>query len=277
MTVTPVRAEQTQIKVQDLPQGEVVEAKTYPWSAIGKFNNGVGGSCTAVLISQNYALTAAHCLFLKNTGRYLPAQSFHLIFGYENQQFRDHLRVSAFYVSPKYEPTRPYETLASDWALLSISGQPTTRPLDISQPYNTAESLLMTAGYSHQTPYAMTADRQCRFVGRSHDGSLIYDTCHAPAGFSGAPVIVSNADKRSHSIVGIHVANQVWQAQSIAIAIPIEVILREIEPCIKDHNCQFQHVATGTEPTAAEILAGLRSSPLCATKDQRCKTTLIGP
>jgi V8-like Glu-specific endopeptidase len=288
MTVTPVRAEQTEIKVPNLSQGEVVEAKTYPWSAIGKLNNGVGGSCTAVLVSQNYALTAAHCLFFRNTGRYLPAQSFHLIFGYENQQFRDHLRVSAYYVPPTYEPTRPYETLASDWALLSISGEPTTRPLDVSQFHGTTESHLMTAGYSHQTPYAMTADRRCRFVGRSHDESFLFDSCQAPAGFSGAPVIVSNADKRSYSIAGIHVANQVWQAQAIAIAIPIEAIWREIKPCVNDHKCQFQFVATGTDPTAAEVLAGLpnlgnqnrfelTSSPLCAANDPRCKTTLSGP
>jgi protease YdgD len=257
MTATLVRAEQIQIKALDVPQGEVVEAKAYPWSAIGKLNNGIGGSCTAVLVSQNYALTAAHCLFARNAGQYLPAQSLHLIMGYENQQFRDHLRVSAFYIPPTYDPKRQYETLASDWALLSISGQPSVRPLDISQLHGTIESPLMAAGYSHRISYAMTADRHCRFVGRSHDESFLYDSCQAPAGYSGAPVLVPNADKRSFSIAGIHVANQVWQTQAVAIAIPIEAIWREIEPCVKDHQCKFQHVATGKDPTAAEVLAGL--------------------
>lgn len=272
MTVTPVRAEQNQVNVVNLSQSEVVEAKAYPWSAIAKLNNGIGGSCTAVLISQNYALTAAHCLFFKNTGRYLPAQSLHLILGYENQQFRDHLGVSAYYVPPTYEPTRPYETLASDWALLSISGQPQpTARLDISQLRDTTESYLMTAGYSHRTPYTMTGDRHCRFVGRSHDESFLFDSCQAPAGYSGAPVLVQNADKRSFSIAGIHVANQVWQTQAIAIAIPIEVIWREIKPCVKDHQCQFQHVATGRDPTAAEVLAGL---PILGYPAQ---VTLSGP
>jgi protease YdgD len=257
MTATPVRAEQVQIKALDVPPGEVVEAKAYPWSAIGKLNNGIGGSCTAVLVSQNYALTAAHCLFSRTTGRYLPAQSVHLIFGYENQQYRDHLHVSAYHIPATYEPKKPYETLASDWALLSITGQPSVRPLDVSQIHGAIESPLMTAGYSHRISYAMTADRNCRLVGRSHDEGFLYDSCQTPAGYSGAPVLVQNADKRSFSIAGIHVANQVWQAQAIAIAIPIEAIWREIEPCVKDHQCQFQHVATGSDPTAAEVLAGL--------------------
>ena len=145
IAATPVRAEQNQTKIEHFPlseklsQSEAVEAKAYPWSAIGKLNNGVGGSCTAVLISEHYALTAAHCLFFRNSGQYLPAQSVHLILGYENQQFREHLRVSAYYIPPTYEPTKPYETLASDWALLSISGQPTVHPLKISNSHDVAE------------------------------------------------------------------------------------------------------------------------------------------
>lgn len=294
ISVAPVRAEQDQVKIEHLSvseklsQSEVVEAKAYPWSAIGKLNNGVGGSCTAVLISEHYALTAAHCLFFKNTGQYLPAQSLHLILGYENQQFRDHLRVSAYYIPPAYEPTRPYETLAGDWALLSISGQPTVRPLNISHFHRAAESTLMTGGYSHRSPYTMTADRTCRFIGLSNEKNFLFDSCQAPAGYSGSPVLVPDADKRSFSIAGIHVANQLWQAQTIAIAIPIEAIWREIKPCVQDHRCQFQHVATGRDPTAAEVLAGLpnlgnknrfelTSSPLCVANGPDCKTTLSGP
>src|SRR3974390_478283 len=179
MTVTPIRAQQSETKNVDSYLGEVVEAKTYPWSVIGKLNNGAGGSCTAVLISQNYALTAAHCLFMRNTGRYLPAQSLHLVLGYENQQYRDHLHILAYHVPPTYEPSKPYETLAHDWALLKISGEPTARPLEISHLHGTTETRLMTAGYSHQTAYAMTADRRCRFVGRSNDDHFLYDSCQA--------------------------------------------------------------------------------------------------
>jgi hypothetical protein len=97
-----------------------------------------------------------------------------------------------------------------------------------------------------------------------------------------------NSDKQSFSIAGMHVANQVLQNQAISVAIPIETIWQEIKPCVQDNHCQFQVVATGTDPTAAEVLAGLpnlgyknrfelTSSPLCAANDPGCKTTLSGP
>ena len=291
MVAAPVRAEQLQTKIAHLAQGEIVEAKAYPWSAIGKFNNGIGGSCTAVLISPRYALTAAHCLFFRKTGRFLPPQSFHLILGYENQQFQSHLRISAYYVPPTYLPRRAYETLASDWALLSISHpqRSTTRPPHILLSHNLAvASKLMTGGYSHHTPYKMTADRHCGLIGRSHDGSLLFDSCKAPSGYSGAPVLVADADKHSFSIAGIHVANQIYQTNTIAIAIPIEAIWPKIRPCVQNHQCNFQFVATGRDPTAAELLADLpnlgsrrgfelSSTPLCKTADPGCRTSLIGP
>jgi protease YdgD len=279
----PVQAEQIQIKQQNLSQGEIVEAHSYPWSSIAKLNNGIGGSCSAVLISQNYALTAAHCLFFRSTGRYLPAQSLHVILGYEKQHYQSHLLVSAYYVPPTYEPTRPYETLASDWALLSISGRQdaATHPLKPLQLIGSADNHLMTAGYSHRTPYLMTADRDCQLVGRSHDDNFLYDSCKAPAGYSGAPLLALASDGHTFSVAGIHVANQLWQAQTIAIAIPIETIWQTIKPCVEDNQCQFQFVADGKDPTAAEVLSGLpnlgvgsafrlTASSSCSTKESNC-------
>ena len=104
---TSALAEQNRVSVSQLPQGKIVEATTYPWVVIGKLNNGVGGSCTAFMVSPKYALTAAHCLFFRKTGRYLPAESIHLILGYENQHFRRHFRISAYYIPAAYRPLSP--------------------------------------------------------------------------------------------------------------------------------------------------------------------------
>jgi Trypsin len=289
--VTPVRVAQPQVRVLQPAKGEIVEAMAYPWSAIGKLNNGIGGSCTAVLISPHQALTAAHCLFFSGTGRLLPPQSFHLILGYENQHFEAHLRVLAYYIPRTYDALRPYETLASDWALLSLSAQPRST---ITQPHippgrnPTAASMLMTGGYSHHTPYAMTADRHCNLIGRSHDGKLLFDSCRAPRGYSGAPILVAHPDKPSYSVAGIHIASQAFRTSAIAIAIPIDVIWQEIKPCAQYHQCHFQFVTTAKDPIAAELLPDvpdlgsrhrfeLSSSHSCSkATDPTCRISRIG-
>jgi protease YdgD len=273
------------------PRGDIVEAQAYPWSAIGKLNNGAGGSCTAVMVSNKFALTAAHCLFFRSTRRFLPAQSFHLVFGYENQDFREHFRVSAYYIPPRYDAAKPYESLAHDWALLRLSGRAQTPSLPIRDSKSRAAAgRLMTAGYSHFQPYVMTADRDCRFIGRSRDKRFLFDSCHAPAGFSGAPLLAAGARAGSFSLAGIHVANQLWRAQTVAIAIPMESIWPEIKPCIRDEKCRFQFTATGRDPTAEELLSGLPNvvgsikkpadvsagSP-CVFDGPDCRTELTGP
>lgn len=291
MAGAPVRAEQNQTRNSHPPQDQIVAAKDYPWSAVGKLNNGAFGACTAVLISRYYALTAAHCLFFKSPNRFLPAESLHFVLGYENEQFRDHLRILAYYVPPAYDPHRPFETLASDWALLLVSGDPqsTAQPLNIARYVNPTPAMhLMTAGYSGRTPYRMTADHRCHFVGRSSDGGVIFDSCYVPEGFSGAPVLVQDADNHSYSVAGIHVGNQAWQGKSVSVAISTEAIWREIEPCITKQECQFQYFAYGRDPTAAEVLSefprvGLRKTPdlladpSCGVNDSSCGTPLARP
>lgn len=272
-------------KLSEITQGDVIATQDYPWSAVGKLNNGVGGSCTAVLISDRYALTAAHCLIFRGTGRYLPAESLHLVLGYERQQFREHYRIAAYHVAPTYDPKRPYETLADDWALLSLStnGPARTRPLALATETDIRNVTLMTAGYSHRIPYAMTADRTCKIIGRSHDQNFLFDTCKAPAGYSGSPVIVRSSERPGFAVAAIHVANQLWQTNTIAVAIPIKVIWPKIRDCVEGGTCRFQVVAHGSDPTAAELLSGLHTmgyrpvSPAatpCTPGNGSCVTTL---
>jgi protease YdgD len=267
-------------------RNELVEANVYPWTAVAKLNNGAGGSCTAIQISPTLALTAAHCLFYRTVGKFLPAESFHLVFGYQKNGFRRHSRVTAYHVSNKYEPSEPYKTLAHDWALLSISpadreygttlgaGRPAALSLDTD---------LMSGGYSHLMPYAMTADQHCKIIGRSTDRRFLFDTCSAPAGYSGAPLLAADPGGKNIRLVGLRVANQTLLNTTAAVAISLESIWPEIKPCVEFGKCDFRVIAGARDQTAAEILSPQRSaipvvngSP-CDQLNVDCATAMTEP
>lgn len=271
MAATPVRAQLNVVR----PPNPFVAVSDYPWSGIAKLNNSAYGSCSAVLVSPRLALTAAHCLVFRRTGKYLPAQALHLVFGYDRGAFKDNLHVAAFYVPPGYDPQRPQETLADDWALLLIDGTPHARPLPIAQGVDSGTRLqFMTAGYSRLIPHRMTADRRCHLVGRTRSHAILFDSCHAPEGFSGGPVLIENAGDHSFAVAGIHVAKESWQGTTVTAAVSTEAIWRAIKPCVVDDKCEFQYVATGKDPTAAEVLAvpglSLASSSSCAAGEANC-------
>ena len=241
-------------------EAKFVAVDLHPWSAVGKLNNGLFGGCTAVLISDDYALTAAHCLYFKILRRFLQPESFHFVLGYDNQSLGKHLHVVAYHIPPAYDPRKPFESIANDWALLQVASDPKTdsKPISVAHEVDlTVQTEVMTAGYSSRRPHKMSADKDCRIIASSSDERILFDTCNTPDGFSGGPVLALNPDGRSFSVLGIHVASQAWQGKPVAIAVSAAAIWPQIRFCVEEHKCSFQHVARTRDPTAAEIFAGL--------------------
>lgn len=259
MAAAPSPAE-PQVAKSPQPEANFVATDLYPWSAVGKLNNGLFGACTAVLISDDYALTAAHCLYFKFLRRFLPPESFHFVLGYDNQSLGKHHHVVAYHIPSAYDTRKPFESMVNDWALLQVVSDPKTeaKPISMAREVDlTMQTEVMTAGYSSRRPHKMSADKDCRIIGSSSDEKILFDSCNTPDGFSGGPVLALNPDGRSFSVLGIHVANQVWQGKPVAIAVSAAAIWPQIRSCVEEHKCSFQHVARQRDLTAAEIFAGL--------------------
>src|ERR1700730_9281606 len=72
---------------------EIVDISAYPWASIGKI--GISAisartTCTGSVIGPKQILTAAHCLYIKTTGRFVSAGEIHFLLGYEKGQYRAH-------------------------------------------------------------------------------------------------------------------------------------------------------------------------------------------
>jgi protease YdgD len=203
------------------PSPATVDVTAYPWSAIGKFNNSTGGSCTAVAISPTEVLTAAHCIFNRRTRRFLQARSLHVLFGYERGKYTHHALVDSYALGPGYDPAKESKTIKSDWAVLTLVAPlpANIRPLRPTSGIPTPGTPLMTAGYARGTSHVMTADESCEVLPLAKTSGLIANDCRVAEGASGSPLIVMEGG--GASVAGIEVAIGNQAGKDFALAVPV--------------------------------------------------------
>ena len=211
---------------QDLSE---VDIFAYPWSAIGKLNNSVGGSCTCTAVKQDLVLTAAHCIFNRRTGRFLQPGSLHLLFGYRRGEYTTHSRVTSYTLGPGYDPTNEMATMASDWAVLRLSEplSATIRPLVLLDRNPEVGMRLMTASYGGVRPHVMTANTNCLLVGEL-PGSVLEHDCGVSRGSSGAPLLI--IEKEAAEIVGVQVAIGKRNGSEVMLAASARAIRAYLSP-----------------------------------------------
>jgi len=202
----------------------IVDADAYPWSAVGKLFNSVGGACTAAVIAPDKVLTAAHCLYAFRTHRFLEATAIHFLLGYARGDYRIHARVAAYGIGPGYDPANEARTAGSDWAVLTLA-EPlpvVVRPIAVAQsePPAGAAIEIEIGGFAQDRAYLMTADTRCRLTGRIVGGSLLSHDCEIQHGDSGAPLLVASLNGAVQA-VGVTVGFWSSEGRQVRIAAPI--------------------------------------------------------
>ena len=187
---------------------EIVDVNTFPWSSVGKIGNSAGGHCTAAVIGPSQFLTAAHCLYNKRAGRFVSAESTHILLGYAQGDYRVHRISSKYAVPPAFDPstinglTTAY---ATDWAILYIN-EPfpqDVRPLRMASATPSPGSAVKTVGFAREQLYLMTVDHHCQIQEISEDAKLIAHDCVINFGDSGGPLL--SGDGRDEGlIVGVN-------------------------------------------------------------------------
>ena len=172
---------------------KTADVSTYPWSSIGKLNNSVGGSCTAVVIDRTRILTAAHCLFNRRTARFLPASALHFLPD-ERGAYSVHALVADYSVGVGYDPNSENSTLSSDWSILRLA-EPlpaTVQPLRVASYIPEPATKLLMGSYAARRLHLMTEVSGCRLLGLTERRDLILHDCAAGLGSSGAPLLMLN-------------------------------------------------------------------------------------
>ena len=206
----------------------LVDADSYPWSAVGKLFNSIGGACTAVAIAPDKVLTAAHCLYAFRTRRFLQPESIHFLLGYARGDYRIHARVSGIAIGPGYDPADETRTAASDWAVLALA-EPlpaTVRPIPLATRVPTGGTAIEIGGFAQDRAYLMTADTQCRLIGPSAGTPVLAHDCVIAHGDSGAPLLLASPDG---TVEAFAVTVGFWTVASrqVSIAAPVTTAIVE--------------------------------------------------
>ena len=160
------------------------------WQAVGRLDIGGSGFCTGALIAPNLVLTAAHCLFNKETREKIDHTSIEFLAGWRNGRASAYRTVSRAIVHPDYlfDGSVSSERVRNDLALLELD-----RPIRNTTvtPFGTAArprkgDQVGVVSYAKNRSDAPSLQEVCTVIARQ-EGVLV-TTCSVDFGSSGAPI-----------------------------------------------------------------------------------------
>ncbi len=162
------------------------------WEAVGRLNFANRSFCTGALIAPDLVLTAAHCLFDRDSGRAYAAQEIEFLAGWRNGRANAQAQVGRAIIHPEFEFQGDDRSVrvGYDLALLQLSRpikQASVVPFETqARPRKGAE--VGVVSYGRGRSESPSLQEVCHVLAR-RSGTLVL-SCDVDFGSSGAPIFV---------------------------------------------------------------------------------------
>lgn len=166
------------------------------WEAVGRLDVAGKGFCTGALIAPDLVLTAAHCLFDRDTGERVNPQSMEFLAGWRDGRASAYRKVrrAVFHPEYAYNGTATTGRVRNDLALIELD-----RPIRNTRviPFETAQrpakgDKIGVVSYALDRSEAPSLQELCHVMARQK-GVLVM-SCDVNFGSSGAPVFTMSGD-----------------------------------------------------------------------------------
>ncbi|MFK7875366.1 MAG: serine protease [Paracoccaceae bacterium] len=181
---TAAQAQDTRVtRLDTLQQGR-------DWNAVGRLELGGTGFCTGALIAPNLVLTAAHCLFEKDSGAAIEPAKIEFLAGWRNGRASAYRWVRRVIVHPDYRLSTDVsaDKVRNDLALLELQ-----RPIRDGSifPFTTGHipatgDRVGLVSYAKDRSEAPSLQDICQVLSRQN--GVLITSCSVDFGSSGAPI-----------------------------------------------------------------------------------------